>query len=138
MSRTSTTTRFDRYLHKAKDHPALSIVLFLGFSALLLINFWEKIERYAPWKAHAESPHIAGAIQEGDITVTGLYAYDIYYPGRYISPPNLVFPDGYRSVENFELIEQRADGFRVSLGGSGIIGAKIKWKAVGTLESPSQ
>lgn len=137
MTRPYKTTRFDRYVHKAKDHPVLSIALFLGLIIITLIGFWERIEKYVPMAEYTESSRIYGQAQEGEITVTGLYTYDIYYPARYRSSPNLVFPEGYQSVEQFEVIEQRPDGFKVNLGGSGTIGSKIKWKATGVLDNPS-
>lgn len=138
MSRRSTETRFDRYVRKVKDHWLGSMVLFVGLAILTSVGFFESIEKYLPWVDENRSlPAAGGGTQEGEITVTGLSTHDVFYPVPYRSTPNLVFPDGYQSVEEFQVLEQRADGFKVNFGGSGTLGSKIKWKAVGMLDDSS-
>jgi hypothetical protein len=69
--------------------------------------------------------------QTGEIRVTHSGDYEVFYPQPYVSTPSLSFPFGGSNTDDFRVIEQRADGFKMSVGGAIISGSLITWKATG-------
>jgi hypothetical protein len=64
--------------------------------------------------------------QKGQVTVKGGCEQDVYYPVPYASPPNL---DANDTFDHAELLEQRADHFRVR--NTSALAICVNWKARG-------
>ena len=65
--------------------------------------------------------------QSGTVTIPAGPVHDVYYPIPYASPPNLELDDPLHACE---IVEQKADHFRVRI--NGVAGsAAVKWNASG-------
>jgi hypothetical protein len=76
--------------------------------------------------------------QAGEIRVLAFGAYEVFYREAFVSPPTLTLPPTTGQSEDIQILEQRADGFKVQIGLGTTHGAIIKWRAVGRVfRSPS-
>jgi hypothetical protein len=74
-------------------------------------------------EVHSSSPEDEVLVQEGPLEYHGVGEQTVYYPISYASPPNL------QVTRNVELVEQKADHFRIRTDGS--CGGSTTWKARG-------
>jgi hypothetical protein len=73
------------------------------------------------------------------LEILGPKTYDVFYPRPFASPPNLNFSkkvDKLYFHVDYDVIEQRRDGFRISVTSSQS-GAAIEWIAVGVVAKSS-
>jgi hypothetical protein len=66
--------------------------------------------------------------QEGKVCLQGEEERDVYYPVPYASPPNLEISDG---GSWYEIIEQKADHFRIRSGGAAHSDRHSAWASDG-------
>jgi len=69
--------------------------------------------------------------QHGELQLTGTGEYEVFYPQPFVSAPALTFPSGADKPQEFWVVEQRANGFKVAARGTVIVGTIIKWSAKG-------
>src|SRR2546423_14178530 len=72
--------------------------------------------------------------QRGVLLIPELMNYEIFYPQRFASVPNLTFSkvvDNVYTPVSFEVIEQRSDGFKIRINGIAGDARAIEWIAIG-------
>lgn len=78
-------------------------------------------------------------VQSGDLsTLLGVGETDVFYPEPYASPPELILPVELSHI-GAKLLEQRANGYRISLDRFPDPGIRsLKWQASGIAASSCQ
>jgi len=66
--------------------------------------------------------------QEGELPITGMQEYEVFYAKPFASAPSLAVPD--IDGTNFVITAQTAKGFKVNVS-SYTLGVKLHWVAVG-------
>lgn len=74
-------------------------------------------------------------IQAGEFPVVSAQnnTIDVFYPNPFMSQPNLTIE--YSSLVDFEIVEQKPEGFRLKLGAY-TTGSRIVWHAQGIIRNP--
>jgi hypothetical protein len=69
--------------------------------------------------------------QSGTLKLMTLGEQEVFYAQPFQSTPNLTFSKGEDNPEEFRIIEQRSDGFKVKVGGAVTAGTVVEWHAQG-------
>jgi hypothetical protein len=80
-------------------------------------------------------PQRAFVQQSGELRMTGTGNYEVFYSEPFDSPPNLTLPPNTVQSEDLQIVDQRADGFKLHSGLGTTYGATIKWIALGRPKS---
>ena len=122
LARTAGTGRLDRAIWRRVGTAAgaVSFLVFMGCMSFAI-------------GPHYDAPPEGGVLeQEGEASLRQLAEVDVYYPVPYAFPPNLDVTDPYH---NAEVLEQRADHFRVRNTCGHPVG--VTWKVKGVRYSPA-
>jgi len=69
--------------------------------------------------------------QMGKVGVTGSSPTEVFYPIPYVRPPNLTLDSTSPLGNSVKAIEQRADGFKLSMEQFNYVNYEVHWTAVG-------
>jgi hypothetical protein len=78
-------------------------------------------------------PEVPLLAQSGSVEVGETGQYEVFYPHRYVSAPHLIVRS--KGYADFEIVEQRADGFRVRVRGTSS-GSALEWQTGGQPMAP--
>jgi hypothetical protein len=125
----------EKWVGKLKNHPAIAVIVLAGIvlgavesTTSAISNLMEHSIELRRSLFAADSRPLR---QKGTAEVTGDGTFEVLYPQKYISRPTLVISRDMKSPGQFELIEQRVDGFRFKTVGSLTGTSSIGWTAEG-------